>query len=537
MKKFLKKATALSVASLISLSTLTACGDSEPVSLSSFLSERDNLTSAYLSSGYEKILDESQFKYRSEKISLYAAKNESESCVVSVITYEDNENVSIEVGTCPSGVTTELFLEETLLIEDQLWPDPLVPLDSSVEIESDEIKNLLVRFNVSAKAVAGDYNVPIVVKNSVGDVTANLEVELHIWDFAYPEEPSLDTAFGLYNPGSYPEIMDGEDTEGLYKVYYDFMLDYKISAYDLPYDILDERADAYMSDPRVTSFVVPNTGNDELLKKYYDKLCSNPEWLEKACIYPLDEPGDKAAIERLQTITERIRRICPELRILCPFFVNFTYDETRDAIDVFAENMDILCAKLACFNDLFIYSEKDRETLAPFAERMEGYAEEGKDVWSYVCWEPGAPYTNLFVNEAGIDHRVLFWQQYLVESTGFLYWCSNYWNYTDDPWTNMATVLWLSPDIYGDGSVIYPGNKVGVYGPCGSVRLEAVRDGIEDYELFVMAEEVLGKDFVMDAVEKVTTSVTEFNDSVENFNETRIELGNALEEALKDQNK
>ena len=56
-----------------------------------------------------------------------------------------------------------------------------------------------------------------------------------------------------------------------------------------------------------------------------------------------------------------------------------------------------------------------------------------------------------------MSHRMLFWQEWKYRSSGLLYWSTTYWEPaptgTDDPWEDMATVKWISKDLYGDGSL------------------------------------------------------------------------------------
>ena len=67
----------------------------------------------------------------------------------------------------------------------------------------------------------------------------------------------------------------------------------------------------------------------------------------------------------------------------------------------------------------------------------------------------------------------------------------NYWEkkFVADPWYDMDT---LGTGYYGDGSLLYPGKKVGIDGPVGSIRLEALRDGIEDFDYLTLADQKLG---------------------------------------------
>lgn len=541
MNNIIKRFSATLLATAIALPILTSCaqGPKEIIyadlsvekdliygeDVSFYMStEKSNTVEAYVFSGYEKILSTEQFNGATTKISVYAAKNESESIVTSLFATSEEKGLEFKIGTLPEDVTAELFIEKTHRIEEENWPDGLLPIRiEDVDLDENELQNVLVRFNIGKNAVSGNYEIPIVIINSEGKVLSTLTVDLHIWNFTYSDDYAMNTAFGV----------DGRSN---YKEYYDFLLDQKISAYDLPYGILSEEAETYMSDPRVSTFKVSST------EEIYSKLKSNPEWLAKAYTYPLDEPNGKEGANQLIEVYNKIKGITPDLRIVVPFCGDAQYNvkDKIDTVEIFGANMDIYCAKLALFDNDFLYTNRGQtkgyaQIYGNLKDRLAGFCEkyENEDIWSYVCWEPGDPYVNLYVNEEGVDHRILFWQQYLVNSTGFLYWSTTHWNYVDgDPWTNIATVPWLTDDVYGDGSLLYPGEKYGINGPCGSVRLEACRDGVEDFELITMVANTLGADKAMEFVNKVTTDITEYSRDTDNFNNARIEMGNALEAAL-----
>jgi len=57
---------------------------------------------------------------------------------------------------------------------------------------------------------------------------------------------------------------------------------------------------------------------------------------------------------------------------------------------------------------------------------------------------------------------------------GLLYWHVNYWS-GEDPWRNPAT---FAKDQNGNGSLYYPAPD----GPVPSIRLEVLRDGLDDYD-------------------------------------------------------
>ena len=199
------------------------------------------------------------------------------------------------------------------------------------------------------------------------------------------------------------------------------------------------------------------------------------------------------------------------------------------------EFLDIFCCKPSNWDRNKLgwgFGIADHPTLGTFAERMYGYQAQGKELWSYVCWEPRDPYCNLLLNERGLNHRVLFWQQYLVGSEGFLYWCVNEWNCCADPWTDGATVKWLSNEVFGDGNLTYPCHRVGYDGACGSLRLDAITDGVEDYELLTLAEKHLGRDLLDTIVSAVTRGVADYTFDNNVFDSVRNTIGEIVERAV-----
>lgn len=478
----------------------------------------------------------------SASYSLCMAKNEAESCVISIVV-DESLSGCLELTSPKTGFTVELEREHTIEIDGVKYPDPLVPMSNGeLTIEAGEIANILVRFTTAADTPAGEHEFAFSLKNSAGESLVNYTVSVKVWDFALPEDRIVST-MGLTRGGisrahglsSLPEDGRKEREQELYVKYYDLLLENGVSAYDLPYDILDPRADEYMSSPKVGAFRVNSHCPEETLMKYYEKLSTNPTWMEKAFFYPIDEPRVPEHLLEVIHVSDKLHELCPGIKIVSPFFKNLDFNDEMDEIELLIKYLDILCPKLTCWNDEFIYAENKAhlEHFGTFRGRMDAARDSGKTMWQYVCWEPGKPYTNLYVNEDGLDHRVLFWQQHQVGAHGFLYWCVNWWECTEDPWTDMATVKDLGPDVYGDGSLVYNGNRVGIDGPCSSVRLEAVRDGLEDAEMLAMAEKLLGKEWTDAHVRSVTEDLTHYTDDAEYFLEKRRELGDAIEAEVK----
>lgn len=87
-----------------------------------------------------------------------------------------------------------------------------------------------------------------------------------------------------------------------------------------------------------------------------------------------------------------------------------------------------------------------------------------------------------------IRTRFLHWGNFLYDLTGYLHWGFNQYEEAQDPFESNCPVhvagnsdKRLPP---GDTHIVYPGLE----GPWGSMRLEAMRAGIEDYEIFKVLE-------------------------------------------------
>ena len=476
-----------------------------------------------------------------DEITLYIPKNSKESVQITILSDADIKDVALDVVT-PDGITAEVFAEKNIDAKGKLFPDPLLPLEGSFDLERDNALTLLIRLGAKTDCPTGEKTVLATMKDKEGNLLHTYEVKVVVLNFVLSCDPAFETYIPVYKAciakhhgfGDVSSLTPerAEELDNLYKSYYDLMLSYGVSGGELPYDILDPRADAYMSDPRVTSFSVNYLVPDETLLAYYNKLKSNPVWFNKSFVYIFDEPTTVEHMNELKERCDKVKALCPDFSYMTAFYSDRNYDNERDMIQFLMDNLQLIVPKLPCYNESFIYTDEQKAKWPSFAERMEKYKADGNKVWTYVCWEPGKPYANLFVDEEGLDHRILFWQQYACGSQGFLYWACNYWNDVDDPWSNMSTVPWLDKNILGDGSLLYNGNKVGINSACPSLRLELIRAGLEDIKLLTLASSILGREIVSGIVSKVTVSTTEYTESSDVFFNARKELCLAVEEAL-----
>jgi hypothetical protein len=173
-----------------------------------------------------------------------------------------------------------------------------------------------------------------------------------------------------------------------------------------------------------------------------------------------DEPNKHNAIE-YRALCGTIRKLAPELRLLeavsYPVF---------GALDVWIPlNSDY---------------EKHREA-------YETFRAEGDELWHYVCCQPRRDgYINRFMDYPLLATRYLFWGNYKYGLSGYLHWASNGYQPGQDPFkqncpkhTNTDSSIILPA---GDTHILYPGKDA----PWSSMRFEAQRNSIEDFELLRM---------------------------------------------------
>ena len=93
-----------------------------------------------------------------------------------------------------------------------------------------------------------------------------------------------------------------------------------------------------------------------------------------------------------------------------------------------------------------------------------------------------------------VDPRLVSWMQAQYGVVGNLYWSTTI--YADNlSWTYQPIYDYYEgnamryPGANGDGFLFYPGAQYGVDGPVASMRLEAIRDGLEEYELLYAMRE------------------------------------------------
>lgn len=453
--------------------------------------------------------------------------------------------VSLKGDRIPSELLAEYYFKvnDAASGKEVYYADALPPASVyDFKLPAGENQGFVIKAKTSADTPAGLYRAKISVMS--GDkVVKRADVYAQVWDFALSDDTACATAFGLsrYSIYTYHKQYEGDDGL-LYRAYYDFMLENRLSAYYLPYSVLDDKADEYMSNPRVTSFMIdgrdhPNASltsgdmTDEELEAAYAKLSKNEDWMKKGYFYYVDEPWNGTMVSEIVESADRLKKHFPDYRLTVPY-LNEQIDG-RDLSETMRNAGVNLWCPLSAFwthsdctvpgaNKRFSASTEARYGTAE--ERFAGYVGKGDELWWYVCITPQYPYANFFSTYQGTMSRVLFWQQYMYNIDGVLYWAVNDWQ-NGAEWRTMNCGF-----DYGDGRLIYCGAKYGIRGPISSIRLELVRDGIEDFQYLRMAEERFGREKVDEILRRVTTGILDYTRDADVLRAARDELGRMLAE-------
>jgi hypothetical protein len=396
-------------------------------------------------------------------------------------------------------------------------PDALPPF-TPCDVPAGQNQPVWIDLAVPREAAPGIYRGTVTVQPA-GLPAKTGTIELTVWRFALPEVPCSRTAFGVNEEAiaaAHGVAPGSAAHQRLKRAYYELLVAHRAVPYSLPVPLESAEAAQYLDDPRVTAFCVPYTDDAAALSRLAAFLRAKG-WLRKAYLYLVDEPFTKEHYELLRERATRVHAADPGFRIVVPYFREPTFAAEGGAHGLLTGLCDIWCPKVNFYQEGFLSARRQL----------------GEEVWWYVCWEPGAPYANLYVDMAGVDHRALFWQQAHYQVQGFLYWNTTYWNPqagSTDPWTDMATVKDLSPTVYGDGSLLYPGAKVGVDGPVASIRLKLIREGLEDVEYLRLLEARDGQDAVRAVTGKIVQGLDAYSRDVSLLLAQREAVGRRLSE-------
>lgn len=500
---------------------------------------------------------------------LRLAKNESEGTHMFLVSKTGHNGLTVSVTPFKNAngdeLGTELMygyyfddVEGKTLVD----PIPWVKDGQTFDLAEGRSYMYIIKATSYLDTPAGIYTATVTVKDANGNEIKKATVSAYVWNFALPEETSCKTQMDLswYNIYYSHECWDGDDSL-LYKNYYDLLLNNRVCAYTLPYNkdgyFTDSRIVEYLNNPRVTAFNPLGWGVRENLESRvpaaYAFLSQKQEWLDKSYFYLVDEPLNQGHLDQINQYGALLKEHFPGYKMMAPEHVNYVWDKdsTVDNFSYVQDSINVWCFKPYFFTTYeqakydrrltYWMTPKLEANLGTFAERMAKEQAEGDELWWYVTRRPENPEITLLMETEAVRHRILFWQQKLYNVDSFLYYLVNDWyemgenNGLNKKYEHTAGMDAF--DCYGNGVLLYCGQDFDVYGGVESIRLETVRDGIEDFEYLTMITELYGKDVTDAIIHRLTTSLSNYNTDTDNFTDLRIALGNIIEATLAEQAK
>lgn len=391
------------------------------------------------------------------------------------------------------------------------YPDALVPYENIVAVgenvvEPNENQGLYFRFNVPIDQDAGTYTGK--ARLTIGGETMEIPLTLTVADLTVSEEVHGKSMFfsrGLFYKGEL------EYTQRMVDLYTEACFEYRIGvdglvheSYHSPEEIqyYVDKAYDYMQNPKCSNIGIPYatetvkgytcikaTTFEAYLKAFAKKSCeTNYNMFKKLSCYLgiIDEPQLNGTFEALKVVVEVYRdtleRTANEIEADSSYNSPLKAEivealrKVRNTItthydEEFAEYIDTWCPMYHMYDGDLIHNYDDQE------ER-----------WWYGCISPRAPYPTYHTEDTLLSARAESWMRAEYGIVGNLYW--GYDLYADYNGTYYEEIEdYYSGDaerydqVNGDGYLFYPGKKYGIDGPIGSLRLEAIRDGLEEYEL------------------------------------------------------
>jgi hypothetical protein len=371
------------------------------------------------------------------------------------------------------------------------WPDPLIPLKSNFTVKNNTVQPIWVNIHVPEDAVSGNYLGKILVK-ARGQKPKEAIIKLKVRDFSLSSTPHLKSAFDFYEnlvDLRNPKVKNETDSEykarlgELKRAYYLNMLSHRISPihnvgnpeflgrkdgrYVLDFKEFDNKVEFYRNSGQACFGIAQEWPYGfkgewtdkwygftdakvlEAVFKEYGKHLEEKGWLNNAYAYIFDE-----TFHRVKEFTSLIHKGHPGVKNL----LTMTPEEGFPDVDIW-------CVRI---NNL------ERPSVEKFKKL-------GKEIWTYVA-SPTRPYPSLNLDLPAIEHRIIPWICWKYGVKGLLYWCVNWWSEVN-PWQDPMTY----PEQNGNGSLYYPAPDGRL--PIGSIRLEVLRDGMEDYEyLYILSE-------------------------------------------------
>jgi hypothetical protein len=445
------------------------------------------------------------------------------------------------------------------------WPDALAPIREPFSMAAQYAvvgnRPVWVDISIPAGTPAGIYTGAIKVSQH-GNLLDTLGVQVEVYNFSLPEQTHLITYVNVskselarfYNKSSSsPEI------EQLTRNYFDFLFAHRMETWGndplVPeVTVIGEKVEVKFNDVRYdyylnklkTKRVILDASPHNLVSKIseapfsmifnkkvrvyltaVESYFNKNGWKDRLVFNsPIDEPNTKKDYEETRQWASLVHEAVPGVPFLAtesPVTDNPDWGTLRGYVNNF------------CVHGNSLNDPKVKQAIS------EEQAKGGEVTW-YISCDQAYPQPNYFIDAPALDPVMVPWITARYHMNGILYWATNFWNQTPNPWLDPVTFIsgFDCSNGYvlnGEGSLIYPGDFTKTYtgqpdvnGPVSSIRFELLREGIEDYEYLWMLKNLGDNDFAEEQTHNMVIDVSTFSRNPEELYLTRKAMARRLEE-------
>lgn len=407
------------------------------------------------------------------------------------------------VGSIPLSVNAPNQPQNILTrIAPSKYPEYLME-EKKLNISKGRYQSVWLTINIPVNVSQGDYEGKITVKSVQGEQF--LPVLLTVYPLTLPEERNLKVTewYSTHNFERFHEIKERYSKEwfAMLKKYAENMAAHRQNVFQVPVNLVeisktsenkltfdftrfDQIAEVFWNTGKMDYLETGEmfkwgengwAGSEIIHKNYYVKdVASNQQismpgedvlpyllpaieshlrqkgWLHKTLFHIKDEPSLHNVLAWKEA-SRYVHHYAPDLIRI-------------DAIETtyLLEDIEIAVPKL--------------DAMASWYDTYKKVEDSDVELWYYtVGIYQGSLLPNKTIDMPLIDTRIMHWLNYKYDAKGYLHWGWNHWS--ENPFKEVGMHI-------GDGWHVYPAKD----GVLNSLRWEQMRNGIQDYEYFIMLE-------------------------------------------------
>ena len=480
----------------------------------------------------EKVLQDVAYigEKQTAKLEVFAARGEYESGQIIMTAKSDVTSYDVkytELKTSDGNVFqreniilyNQKYIDVTQNFEDNgaplgMYPDAILPFEAAKNfgencIKAGQNQGLYFTFNVPSNQTPGVYTgtFEITVDGKSRQIPVSLTVE-NLTVSSKVRAKNIFLSQWNYQSGE----LNG--TQEMLDAYTDKLIEYRLAPQYLVNDSMytdedieyyTERAYEYLQNERLSNISIPyKTAMEngelsidrEVFAKYLRSFARKSmetgfNLFEKSNVYfnIIDEPDSQGLLERTKVVYKAYKET-----------LEMVASELESDTSIRAENKEEVIQGIRDLPEVIpcYYSDEYApyvDTLVPGVQDLlvqyDKYREHQDELWWYTCIGPRAPQPTYHTEDTLVSAREMSWMQAEYDVVGNLYWAVNRYalGANNAELEDYYAIACRYPQVNGDGYLFYPGGQYELSEPVASLRLEAIRDGLEEYEIALDCED------------------------------------------------